>query len=51
LVCREKDLPSEIRRAISGKKNLRNATFVELECGHLFKTDVLDAHVEAFQRK
>lgn len=50
LICHEKDLPSEIRRAISGR-NLRNATFVELECGHLFKTDVLDAHVEAFQRK
>jgi hypothetical protein len=51
LICREKDLPSEIRKAISGRHNQRFATFVQLECGHLFKTDLLDEHVENFRKK
>ncbi len=50
LSCREKDLPGEIRKAISGR-NLRYATFVQLECGHLFKTDMLDEHVKNFKEK
>ena len=50
LVCRERSLPSEIRRVIQTKK-LRFATFVELECGHLFETSMLDAHVKEFQEK
>ncbi len=50
LVCRTKDLPNEIRKAINGR-NLRNATFVELECGHLFKSNELDVHVETFENK
>jgi hypothetical protein len=51
LSCRERDLPSEIRKAIGGPKNLRSATFVRLECGHLFKTDVLDEHVDNYKQK
>jgi hypothetical protein len=50
LSCREKNLPNEIRNAIRGR-NIRNATFVQLECDHLFKTDVLDEHVENFRKK
>ena len=50
LSCRQQSLPNEIRKAISGR-NMRYATFVQLECGHLFKTDVLDAHVENFRKK
>jgi hypothetical protein len=50
LKCREKDLPREIREAIRGQY-IRNTTFVQLECGHLFKTNVLDEHVENFKKK
>lgn len=51
LSCREKELPMEIRRAISGRDNLRYATFVQLECGDLFKTEVLDEYVENFRKQ
>jgi hypothetical protein len=50
LSCRKKALPNEIQTAINGK-NIRNATFVQLECGHLKKTDELDRHVENFKQK
>lgn len=50
LRCREKDLPTEIRNAIR-KYGIRNATFVQLECNHLFETTELDAYVERFEKK
>lgn len=50
LRCRGGNLPDEIRRVIQ-VKSLRYATFVELECGHLFETGMLDAHVKVFQEK
>ncbi len=50
LYCRKNELPNEIREAIAGSK-VRYATFVQLECGHLFKTDLLDRHVENFKKK
>ncbi|UJR28371.1 hypothetical protein I4U23_009614 [Adineta vaga] len=50
LHCRDKNLTKDISDVIRGQ-NLRYATFVQLECGHLFKPDVLDAHVESFKEK
>jgi hypothetical protein len=50
LKCHEADLPNEVRKAIRTENN-RTLAFVQLECGHLIKSDVLDAHVEKFEKE
>jgi hypothetical protein len=50
LKCHEADLPNEVRKAIR-TENSRTLAFVQLECGHLIKSDVLDAHVEKFEKE
>ncbi|CAM4789800.1 unnamed protein product [Rotaria magnacalcarata] len=50
LPCRIQTLPREIQKAIHSK-NIRNATFVQLECGHLFETKILDKLVDNFEEQ
>ncbi|CAF3707173.1 unnamed protein product [Rotaria sordida] len=50
LVCREKELPNEIQKIIRSK-NIRYATFVQLECDHLFETNILDEYIEKFENQ
>ena len=49
LICRERELPNDIRTEL--RKNVRHSTFVQLECGHLFSTMILDEYVDNFQNK
>ncbi|CAF5003686.1 unnamed protein product, partial [Rotaria sp. Silwood1] len=50
LVCREKDLPNDIQKSIR-QQNIRYATFVQLECNHLFQTAILDEYIENFEKQ
>ncbi|CAF4522009.1 unnamed protein product [Rotaria sp. Silwood2] len=50
LVCRRSDLPSEIQKAIR-QQGIRYATFVQLECNHLFETAILDEYIEKFEQQ
>ena len=50
LMCRWNDLPNDIRQQLRGK-DIRYATFVEFECGHMMATYQFDEYFKDIKQK